>query len=653
MQIRKPYVVIFGLFALGVVGVLVLVFAFLGIRYLSMTRREAAHPSIQITSPGLNEIANVQSAIRAQAVAYARGESVTLLRFYADGFLAGEQRGPSENLIGTWNWAPPTEGIHTLSFLAYNQKGDANMASIKITAIPVADSDADGVADTQDSCPDQTGPAASHGCLLVDDRDQDGLPDTQDICPDQAGKPEDQGCPAASVPDRDRDGVPDAMDRCPDQVGLPEWEGCPAGAWVTDGDGDGVPDFLDTCPEQAGPPERGGCPVTLPQDSDGDGVIDEVDACKDQPGPSDNAGCPVTEDRDGDGVSDVLDDCPDVAGLEGFHGCLPEGWDTDTDGDGVMDFLDRCDAQPGPLINLGCPLPEDRDGDGIPDAEDNCPDLEGPADDDGCPSIPFPGTSLMLQRVLLPELLLPELLPLMNFQRFLLPELLPLCELHPETCDLDSDGLVGGDDDCPEEAGPRERRGCPAFPQDQDGDGVMDEADECISEAGEPADRGCPDIKDQDGDGVISDYDACPDRAGPPENSGCPRPGEETDVELDILRLYADPIWDGVYCYAKLTGITDMLRLPESGLLESSGGGSWDLGDRSNVTLSLTEDGSGTVEILCWGQPEDRSLFPQSLGTIVRTHGYEAWDNQHRLARAEGEGGWFGIVYRMCRGSCP
>ena len=186
---------------------------------------------------------------------------------------------------------------------------------------------------------------------------------------------------------------------------------------------------------------------------------------------------------------------------------------------------------------------------------------------------------------------------------------------------------------------------------------MMDEADECITEAGEPADRGCPDIKDQDGDGIDTGYDACPDLAGPPENSGCPRPGEETDVEtdveIDILRLYADPIWDGVYCYAKLTGFTAMLRLPESGLLESSGGGSWDLGDRSNVTLSLTEDGSGTIEILCWGQPEDRSLFPQSLGTIVRTHGYEAWDTQHRTARAEGEGGWFGIVYRICRDSCP
>jgi hypothetical protein len=631
MQSRRSCALVLGLIA---AGVLFLALAFLGVRYLSKANRDAARPSIQVISPGLNQTASIQSEILVQAKATARGSQVKLLQFYADGFLAGEQGGPAESVTGTWDWTPSTKGIHTLSFLAYNQEDDANVTSMKVTVLPTADRDADGVPDAQDNCPDQAGPAGSLGCSLADDRDQDGLPDAQDACPDQIGDVEDQGCPPASVPDRDRDGIPDIEDRCPDQPGLVEWMGCPAGAWVIDGDGDGLPDFLDTCPDQAGTVEGGGCPAVLSQDSDGDGVADETDNCDDQPGPPDNAGCPVTDDRDGDGVPDARDDCPDVAGLEEFHGCLPDGWDTDEDGDGVMDFLDRCDTQPGPPENLGCPLPEDRDGDGLPDADDNCPDRAGPASNRGCPSIPTPLTDILLGRYLIPEFINP-------------------CDLDPLSCDLDMDGLVGGEDDCPGEAGPRERRGCPVFPRDQDGDGVLDEYDECDTEFGEPANLGCPDTHDSDGDGLAYEFDACPDQAGPSDNQGCPRLGYETDVEVELLALNTNAGWIGTYCYFKGTGIPVMVRVPENGLLESIGTDSWNLpDDRRRNTSSITEDSVLTVEVLCWGQPGDPSLFPQPLGTIIRTHGFEAWDNQLRHALGSGGGGWFEIIYRMCRHSC-
>jgi len=106
-----------------------------------------------------------------------------------------------------------------------------------------ADTDADGIADAEDECPDVAG--TDNGCPA--DNDADGVPDDSDACPDQAGT--DNGCPA----DNDGDGVPDDTDACPDQAGTEN--GCPA-----DKDGDGVPDDTDTCPDQAG--TESGCPAS-------------------------------------------------------------------------------------------------------------------------------------------------------------------------------------------------------------------------------------------------------------------------------------------------------------------------------------------------------------------------------------------------------
>lgn len=627
MKTKKSCAIVFGVL---VGGLLCLTLGFFGYRYLKMTQQQAAQPSLRIISPGLNETTNVRKNISVQVGATAQGSPVALLQFYADGFLAGEQRGPADNILGIWDWAPVAEGIHTLSFLAYNQAGDASLASVQVTAIAGADRDADGIPDEQDNCPDQAGPEASQGCTLPEDRDQDGIPDAQDTCPDEAGELGDMGCPPSSVPDRDLDGIPDYEDRCPDQAGLAEWDGCPAGAWVTDRDGDGLPDFMDTCPEEAGVTESGGCPAVVSHDSDGDSVLDEVDACPDQPGPPSNAGCPIIEDRDGDGIPDADDACPDEAGLEESGGCLPEEGFSDTDGDGVIDSVDLCVSEAGPIENNGCPLPEDRDADGVPDSDDHCPDIAGPASNNGCPYITLPEHPMW------------SLMPL------------NLCEIFPTLCDPDGDGLRNGADDCPEQAGPPERNGCPVFPHDQDGDGVLDEYDNCDTQAGDPANLGCPDPSDTDGDGLPLALDACPDQAGPPENHGCPRAGRRTDVEIEILALNTDPLWIGTYCYIKTTGLSVMVRVPESGLLSGSGSGSWNLpGDRRSTTTSVNEDSVLTAEVLCWGQPSDPSILPQSLGTVIRTHGYEAWDNQLRHARGEGSGGWFEIIYHLCRGSCP
>ncbi len=137
------------------------------------------------------------------------------------------------------------------------------------------------------------------------DSDADGVPDYRDRCPDtpRGVQVDEFGCPK----DNDADGVPDFMDRCPTVPGLEKFDGCP------DRDGDGIEDAFDKCPDVPGVAEFFGCP-----DSDGDGIPDAQDKCPDAAGLCQFDGCP---DRDGDGVPDYIDECPDEAGTVANKGC--------------------------------------------------------------------------------------------------------------------------------------------------------------------------------------------------------------------------------------------------------------------------------------------------------------------------------------------
>lgn len=189
------------------------------------------------------------------------------------------------------------------------------------------DSDNDGVADDNDKCPTQPGPAALGGCP---DRDNDGLADRDDSCPDEAGEARLNGCP-----DADGDGVADNVDDCPDEAGLRRFSGCP------DSDNDGIVDKEDNCPSVAGIPAMNGCP-----DADRDGITDDKDNCPETPGVAEHGGCP---DSDNDGIADNEDSCPTTPGIRRFSGC------PDTDNDGIADNNDRCPTLAGPTDNDGCP----------------------------------------------------------------------------------------------------------------------------------------------------------------------------------------------------------------------------------------------------------------------------------------------------------
>jgi outer membrane protein OmpA-like peptidoglycan-associated protein len=99
----------------------------------------------------------------------------------------------------------------------------ASLGWVDHRAIPntaPADRDGDGILDADDKCPDQPGPATTHGCP---DGDKDGVADKDDKCPALVGTVENHGCPA----DSDKDGVADIDDQCPSVPGDPANKGCP------------------------------------------------------------------------------------------------------------------------------------------------------------------------------------------------------------------------------------------------------------------------------------------------------------------------------------------------------------------------------------------------------------------------------------------
>ncbi|MFM7310665.1 MAG: serine/threonine-protein kinase, partial [Flavobacteriales bacterium] len=94
----------------------------------------------------------------------------------------------------------------------------------------------------------------------VKDLDGDGIADTRDLCPNQSGTFALQGCP-----DQDADGFADASDPCPSEPGL--FEGCP------DTDQDGVGNHQDECPDTYGDLDQKGCTSKAPCPNCGDIVI--------------------------------------------------------------------------------------------------------------------------------------------------------------------------------------------------------------------------------------------------------------------------------------------------------------------------------------------------------------------------------------------
>lgn len=138
----------------------------------------------------------------------------------------------------------------------------------------IKDSDADGIRDRDDACPneaeDMDGFEDTDGCPEDQDSDSDGIADSKDECPQEAedmdGFEDDDGCPET---DNDSDGIEDGQDKCPleaeDMDGFEDEDGCPE----PDNDGDGIADGDDKCPTEPetanGFEDADGCPDELPE----------------------------------------------------------------------------------------------------------------------------------------------------------------------------------------------------------------------------------------------------------------------------------------------------------------------------------------------------------------------------------------------------
>jgi outer membrane protein OmpA-like peptidoglycan-associated protein/opacity protein-like surface antigen len=172
-------------------------------------------------------------------------------------------------------------------------------------------------------------------------------------------------------------------------------------------------------------------------DADNDGVADKDDACPNMAGPAQTNGCP---DTDGDGIPDKDDNCPLVKG--NLAGC------PDSDNDGIADNIETI---------LGTdPNNPDTDGDGLSDGVEN---KNGNATIEEGESNP-----------------------------------LDACDpdKNADKCDMDNDGLVNAEDDCPTAYGEKILSGCP----DSDGDGIADKDDKCPNEVGPKSNDGCSELEE-------------------------------------------------------------------------------------------------------------------------------------------------------------
>lgn len=345
----------------------------------------------------------------------------------------------------------------------------------------ITDSDADGVMNCLDQCPNTPACASVNQVGCPTDADADGVADGCDQCPGTiAGEPVDaSGC---STVDSDGDGVLNDADHC---KGTPACAvvsvdvfGCPS-----DSDGDGLFDGCDQC---LGSNDR--------TDTDADGIPDCLDPC------------PNAIDTDGDGLQDCQDGCPNDAAKQAAGACGCGTADTDSDADGTPDCLDGCPATPAcaTLARNGCPIFADADN--VPDGCDACPGTVAgdPTDAFGCSTADEDGDGVLNDQ-----------------DRCKGTPACAKASIDANGCpaDSDGDGLFDGCDQCP---GSNDRT-------DTDADGIPD----CLDP--------CPNAKDSDGDGVQDCQDGCPADALKIAPGTCGCGSLDTDTDGDGAPDCLDP----------------------------------------------------------------------------------------------------------------
>ena len=265
----------------------------------------------------------------------------------------------------------PLSGLtpDTIDITLWDKDDNSHILSSTFEFISQDDLDNDGVLNTNDDCPNDSGTSTQDLTGCPDD-DGDGYSNAGDAFPSDASENSDSDgdgvgdnadafpSDASETVDSDGDGVGDNTDAFPSNA----FE-------QTDSDGDGVGDNSDDFPNDAGETT----------DSDGDGVGDNSDAFpmnafetfdSDGDGVGDNTDAFPTDasetvDSDGDGVGDNSDAYPNDAS---------QTTDIDADGDGVNDVNDLCSntLENAAVDANGCSAMQlDADGDSVEDTEDD------------------------------------------------------------------------------------------------------------------------------------------------------------------------------------------------------------------------------------------------------------------------------------------
>lgn len=107
----------------------------------------------------------------------------------------------------------PSLRLQLFATVTRPQRGDPGLGGLLAIAggFGSADLDSDGVIDSEDACPGQSGSVEYVGCTF-EDEDGDEVWDRLDACPGETGSARNAGCP---LTDSDDDGVPDVEDPCP------------------------------------------------------------------------------------------------------------------------------------------------------------------------------------------------------------------------------------------------------------------------------------------------------------------------------------------------------------------------------------------------------------------------------------------------------
>ena len=173
--------------------------------------------------------------------------------------------------------------------------------------------------------------------------------------------------------------------------------------------------------------------------------------------------------------------------------------------------------------------------------------------------------------------------------------------------DRDGDGIADGDDKCPDVAGIAKYEGCPI--PDTDGDGINDEVDKCPTVKGFARYQGCP-IPDTDGDGVNDEEDKCPTRPGPASNQGCPVIAKEI---IEKINFAAKNVFfaTGSFkllpkSFKSLDEVVRLMKADESLMIDIDGHTDSQGSDESNQVLSDNRAGSVKNYLTSKGVEETR-----------------------------------------------